>query len=300
MRARAGRNSGRTRPLPDRSGSASHLNPKSMRNILSTNSLACLAHARRAALLALGLACTLAAHAATPAASATDDDNTEPRSGEYRVTVFPYHKITDTISGFGYLGYVTNPDKDYKTDYLGWGVSYMSSPTTQWWAGLVGTFTDNLSTADKLELRPFVGLKNLIPNSIKWNIYNYARWEYRSIQDRDTGNWDGYSRIRDRVGIEFPLASGEEAWKTGTWYGLADAEAMYRFDKHYIDPCRLRAGLAYIWSNRVRVELIYHMQWTRPGGGDLKYTDNIIRLNIKVALNKGMLQRMFDGGEPVD
>jgi hypothetical protein len=244
--------------------------------------------------LALGLLSTPAAHAQS---SSTDDASTEPRSGEYRVTVFPYHKITDTITGFGYLGYVANPDKDYTTDYLGWGASYTPSHTVQWWAGLVGTYTNNEATPDKLELRPFVGLKNLIPNKIKWNIYNYARWEYRAIQDRDTGDWARYSRFRNRFGIEFPLASDEQAWKPGTWYGLADAEVMYRFDKNWVDPCRLRAGIAYIISNRVRAEFIYHMQWTRPGGGSLTYTDNIYRLNIKVAMTKGrLLDRLINPG----
>jgi hypothetical protein len=255
---------------------------------------------RHMGLAALGLAFCLAAPSTRAQSGTTDDENAEPRSGEYRVTVFPYHKITDTLTGFGYLGYVTNPDKNYKTDYLGWGVSYTPSPSVQWWGGLVGTYTNNEAGADKLELRPFVGLKNFIPNKIKWNIYNYARWEYRAIQDRDTDDWTRYSRLRDRFGVEFPLASGEQAWKPKTWYGLADVEAMFRFDRHQLDPFRLRAGIAYIVSNRVRVELIYHMQWTRPGGGDLHYTDNIFRLNIKVALNKGVIQRVFDGGEAID
>jgi hypothetical protein len=59
----------------------------------------------------------------------------------------------------------------------------------------------------------------------------------------------------------------------------------------------LRVGFAYIATNRVRVEFIYHMQWTRPSGSTgLEYTDNIYRFNVKVALNRGMLQRVFDGG----
>jgi len=245
---------------------------------------------------ALGLTLAIAPHGSA-ATSAADDANTEPRSGEYRVTVFPYHRINDEFTGFGYLGYVSNPDKDYQTAYLGYGASYTPSPTVQWWAGLVSTYTNNLASADKLELRPFVGLKNLIPNKIKWNIYNYARWEYRGIQDRTSGDWVRYSRFRDRFGVEFPLASGEQAWKPGTWYGLADAEVMYRFDKSQVDPCRLRAGIAYIFSNRVRAEFIYHAQWTRPGGGDLKFTDNIFRLNIKVAMTKGrLLDRLINPG----
>jgi len=237
--------------------------------------------------LTLGMVCAAAAHAAS---GATDDDNTEPRSGEYRVTVFPFHKITDTLTGFGYLGYVTNPDKHYRTGYLGWGATYTVNPHVQLWGGLIGTYTNNEESSDKLELRPFAGVKLFVPNGIKWNIYNFMRFEYRDIQDRDTGDWSGYSRIRDRIGVEFPLASAERAWQAKTWYGLADAELFYRFDRSQIDPARLRAGIAYIASNRVRVELIYHMQWTRPTGNDsLRFTDNIIRLNIKVGLTKGRL-----------
>jgi Protein of unknown function (DUF2490) len=243
----------------------------------------------------LALTCILTP-IARATSNATDDTNTEPRSGEYRVTLFPYHKISDTWTGFGYVGYVWNPDKQYHTDYLGWGANYAVSPTVQIWGGLIGTYTDNATNADKFELRPFVGVKNFFNNNYKWNIYNFARLEYREIQDRDTRDWTGYSRFRDRIGVEFPLTSADLAWKPKTWYGLADAEAFFRFDKDYVDPCRLRAGVGYIVSNRVRVELIYHLQWTRPNGGPLTYTDNIIRLNIKIALNRGVLQRVFDGG----
>jgi hypothetical protein len=32
----------------------------------------------------------------------------------------------------------------------------------------------------------------------------------------------------------------------------------------------------------------------------LEYTDNNCRLNIKIALNKGLMQRVFDGGDADD
>ena len=244
--------------------------------------------------LVLGVICALGARAQS---SALDDDSAEPRSGEYRLTLFPYHKISDTLTGFGYVGYVSNPDKNYTTDYLGWGVNWSYKPHIQVWTGLFGTYTNNEASADKLELRPFVGAKFFVPNEIKWNIYNFTRLEFRDIQDRDTGDWSSHFRLRTRFGAEFPLTSHDRAWQPKTWYGMADVEPFYRFDKGLVDPVRLRAGIAYIATNRVRVEFIYHMAWTRPpGSNSLEFTDNIYRLNIKVALNKGMLQRVFDGG----
>jgi len=247
---------------------------------------------------ALALTCALA-----PCATAAQTDNgyNDDRDGEYRLTLFPYHRITDNLTGFGYLGYVNNPDKEYQTAYLGYGGSYTFNPSFQLWAGLIGTYTDNQNSSDKLELRPFIGPKLLLPNKWKWNIYNWTRYEFRDIQDQTTHDWTGIHRIRSRFGVEFPLTSLEKAWQPKSWYGLADVEPFYRFDKETIDPFRVRCGIGYIVNNRVRIELIYHAQFTRPAGsGGLEFTDNIIRLNIKIALNRGLFQRVFDGGDAGD
>jgi hypothetical protein len=246
------------------------------------------------AILSLALGLTFASQSR----AAGDDDI----ANESRYTIFPYVTITDQLTGFGYLGYVLNDDKEYQTGYLGLGASYSFNKSVQLWGGLIGTYTYDENKADKLELRPFIGPKFFLPNDWKWNIYNFTRYEYRDIQDRDTDDWTGIHRLRSRFGVEIPLASGERAWQPKTWYALLDVEPFYRFDKGVIDPFRARAGIAYIVSDRMRMELIYHAQWTRPSGGSgLEFTDNIFRLNIKIALNgKGVLRRTFDGGDADD
>jgi hypothetical protein len=80
-----------------------------------------------------------------------------------------------------------------------------------------------------------------------------------------------------------------------------DVEPIYRFDKNWVDPLRVRGGLAYVLNDRVRVEFIYHAQFTRPAGSSgLEYTDNIFRLNIKIGLGQGLQQRAFSGGDADD
>jgi len=218
----------------------------------------------------------------------------EDTGNEYRFTIFPYHRITDKVTGFAYLGYVFNPEKDYQTYYLGWpAASYSPNHWLQIWGGLVGLYTNNESSSDKLELRPFVGAKLFLPNEAKWNIYNFTRYEYRAIRDHDTRDWNTIQRIRSRFGIEFPLTSRERAWKPGTFYGLADVEPYYRFDKGIVDLFRVRGGISYVLNDRIRFEFIYHAQFTRPtGSSGLEYTDNIFRLNIKIGLHKGILGRL--------
>ena len=68
----------------------------------------------------------------------------EDIGNEYRITLFPSHKVTDKIGGFGYLGYVWNPEKDYQTYYLGWPcATYTPKTWMQIWGGLIGAYTDN-------------------------------------------------------------------------------------------------------------------------------------------------------------
>jgi len=217
--------------------------------------------------------------------SAQDDPG-----NEYRITLFPSHRVSDEVTGFAYLGYVWNPEKNYKTYYLGWPAgTYSPYKWLQIWGGLVGLYTNNEFSSDKLELRPFTGAKVFLPNEMKWNIYNFTRYEYRAIQDRNTRDWNNHSRLRSRFGVELPLTSTEQAWQVGTFYGLADFEPYYRFDKGQVDPFRIRGGIGYVMNDHIRLEFIYHAQFTHPAGSDLKFTDNIFRLNIKLGLNKGII-----------
>lgn len=232
--------------------------------------------------------------AAAPAFAQEDDV-----ANEYRLTLFPNYPLGDRLTGFGYLGYVTNPDRDYKLYYLGWpGFAWTAKPRVlQIWAGLFGIYTDNGAKSDKLELRPFVGLKAFLPNDAKINLYNFSRYEYRATKDLDTHDWKYVNRFRTRIGAEIPLVSRERAWQHKTFYAIADAEAFYRFDRDTWDPVRLRAGLGYVLAGICRAELIYHAQFTRPtaeGQGPLEYTDNIFRLNIKIGLKHGVLPRLMD------
>ena len=222
---------------------------------------------------------------------AQDDDQ---RDGEYRLTLFPYHRVSDQLTGFGYLGYVNNPDKEYQTYYLGYGGTYAITKSFQFSAGLISTYTDNALSADKFELRPFAGIKLFLPNEMKWNIYNYTRYEYRNIEDLSTHDWNTIHRLRSRFGVEIPLTSREHAWQPKTWYALTDVEPFFRFDRDVVDPLRIRGGIGYVVSQHLSVEFIYHAQFTRPAGSSgLEFTDNIFRLNFKIGLNKGILGRIL-------
>lgn len=246
---------------------------------------------------ALILCVTLFSPAAANAQTTTSD---APVTDEYRVTIFPHHPIKGDLSGFGYLGWVTNPDADYKLYYGGFpGLIYTFSPWLQAWGGLLGIYTDNETAAngksDTMELRPFAGAKLFLPNSWKWNIYNFTRLEVRETYHHDTHAWTHAERLRMRFGVEIPLASRERAWQVKTFYLIANTEPMYRFDNDVIDPARVQAGLGWVMNDRIRPELLYYANWGRTGPDNaLTYNENIFRLNVKVGFNHGLLGRVWN------
>ena len=62
----------------------------------------------------------------------------EDIGNEYRITLFPSHRVTERIGGFGYLGYVWNPVKEYRTYYLGWPcATYTPKKWVQIWGGVL-------------------------------------------------------------------------------------------------------------------------------------------------------------------
>lgn len=224
-----------------------------------------------------------------------DDDQ---KNNEYQLNLNPHHSLTDQLDVFGDFGYREQPS-NYTKYRFGWpGLIYGPTRWLQLWGGLDSYYTDNYGSANTLELRPFAGVKLFVPNQAKIFLYNFTRYEYRAIENMETHDWDKYSRIRSRFGVQFPLTTRAKAWEPKTFYALTDVEPFYRFDKGEWDPVRVRGGIGYIVNDQIRAEIIYTAEFTRAAHDDpLDYTDNILQLNIKIALRKGLLERLFNPGD---
>jgi hypothetical protein len=218
------------------------------------------------------------------------------QANEFRFTLNPSHPIKGNLSGFGNFGYYYNLDKEYSKYHVGWpGLIYAVKPWVQLWGGLDNTYTNYIHKSGLLELRPFAGVKFFVPNRAKINVYNLTRYEYRMTEDLESGDWTYVSRIRSSFGVEIPFTSQQKAWQPNTFYGLGEVEPFYRFDKDVIDPLRFRGGVAYVLNDRIRLEFIYYAKLTHNDvSGALAHTDNIFRLNIKIGMSKGILQKVLE------
>jgi Protein of unknown function (DUF2490) len=235
--------------------------------------------------VALGLACASAARA-----------QNGDISDEYRLTLLTQHPISGDLTGFFELGGRWNPDVNYQTYVVGWpGLTYTATKWAQFAGGLRTFYTDNKNAANKLELRPFGGVKLFLPNGLNWNLYNYTRYEYRDMENLDTHTWTSYSRLRSQFAAEIPLTSREMAWAKGTWYGLVGVEPFYRFGWGGINQLQAGGGIGYIVHDKFRIELTCKTVLTQPNSGSgLQYTENVINLNFKIGLSQGILGRVLN------
>jgi hypothetical protein len=209
-------------------------------------------------------------------------------ANEYRITAFPSYRINEDWSGFGYLGWVNKPDADYVSYYLGKGLNYSPVPWLQIWSGLIAVYTNSTAQSNSLELRPFIGPKFVGANRNNWRYFNWTRYELRLTETLDSDEWKTVHRVRNQTRLEIPLGAADRAWTPKSWYLLGDVEPIYRSDTGQIDPLRVRVGLGRVANQRVLVELHYFTQFTHPDGRGLSYTDNIFRLNFKVAMSRGL------------
>jgi hypothetical protein len=237
--------------------------------------------------IALGLACAAAARA-----------QNGDVSDEYRLTVSPQHPISGDLTGFGELGLRWNPDKNYDAFTILYpGVTYAAAKWAQISGGLRTLYTHDEFTDSKLELRPFAGVKLFLPNGLKWNLYNYTRYEYRDMENLDTHVWTSYSRLRSLFSAEIPVTSRERAWEPGTIYAVVGVEPFYRFGWGGINQLQAGGGVGYVMHDRARVELTCLTQFTQPNSGaGLQYTENIFNLNFKIGLGEGILRRVLNPG----
>ena len=221
-----------------------------------------------------------------------------PVTNEYRVAVFPFHPITENLSGFGYLGYVNNPQSKYSNYHVGYpGFEYSLKPWFQIWGALIGNYVNNQGRKEDIfELRPFVGAKFELASKRKIAFFDLTRYEARNLYSHSTHDWSLENRIRSRLGAEIPLAPVASAWKPKTFYTLVDVEPFWTSGKG-LNMIRFRAGLGYIPNERLRVEFLYHTQWGQATGSDaLVYNQNIFRLNLKIGLKRSILSRVWNPG----
>ncbi len=186
-------------------------------------------------------------------------DAQEVINSEYRFTFVPTYPVSKNLFLTTYLGYVNNTGTKTRSYYIGAPliVTYKPYDFLELMGGAFLVVNKITNGTDNKEFRPLLGVKLILPNDHKLNIFNWTRYEYRSFSYDNKSLNNVKNRLRNRLAIEFPIS--KQAWQPNTWYGLSDFEFFYTFEKGYFDQFRQRFGAGYVVNKHLKGELIYHI-----------------------------------------
>jgi len=145
------------------------------------------------------------------------------------------------------------------------------------YAGAGFFFTNNLTESNRLEIRPFQGIKVTWPDRPKINISHYVRLEERF--DIETANWDNTFGLRLRYQAEMVL------FLKGEWLSFNDGvylpiglELFWNLigGKQFNDVVRITPGIGYEFSPSWKGELQIGYSYTRQTVEDVIGTNDIV------------------------
>ena len=238
-------------------------------------------HQKLTHIIALLMIVTTHAVAQNEAAAQSDT----PVTNEYRFTQTYSKPINDKFVLFIYAGYTKSPEKEYTSVYASPpNVIFIPKSWLEFYAAFIAVYTKNKNASHSWEFRPVLAVKVYLPNEKKWYIYSWTRYENRLILQDD--NLDSRPRLRNRFGIEAPLATKDKKWAPKTFYMLADIEPIWRLDQKRLEILRYRGALGYVFSKKLRAEFQYFGDLSPTKNAPLGYVNSIWRLNLKVLLPK--------------
>jgi hypothetical protein len=141
------------------------------------------------------------------------------------------------------------------------------------------------------EIRETLGARIYLTPNLRLNTRLLLRFEQRNQYDRELENWESSHRARIRFETIFPINTHSMNVEKDVIYSIADVEGFLVFDENlqerFANRYRIRAGLGYKVSNKLRFELIYTQQASRNtmDGGHTS-NDHIIRFRLKYFLVK--------------
>jgi hypothetical protein len=209
-------------------------------------------------------------------------NDTPPVTNEYRITQIYTKPINKRFVLFAYTGYTKSPEKEYTSVYASPpNVIYIAKPWLEFYGAFIAVYTKNNNASHTWEFRPVAAVKVYLPNKKQWFIYSWTRYENRFILQDD--NLQSIPRLRNRFGIEAPLAKKEKKWAPKTFYMLSDIEPIWRLDQKKLEILRFRGGLGYVFNKKYKAEFQYFGDLSPTKNARLGYVNSIWRLNIKVS-----------------
>ena len=167
-------------------------------------------------------------------------------------------------------------------------VGFRPSTLMDYRGGIGVFFTQNELTANQFEIRPWQGAKISWPNFKRFRFFNYFRLEERfSFRINQSQNF--VLKFRYKFGVKIPL--NNTVISVGTFYIPVSIELFMDLtlnnNEQTNDRTRIEVGLAYRWTAKTTVRLLYTTQsiFNNQGEGfdfnsGFSQIDNILRVTV--------------------
>ena len=114
---------------------------------------------------------------------------------EYRFDASVVHPLAKNLVSINGAGLVSSSDKHQNEYYISFpGFIYNPKKWLQFWIGFKDFFTNNWEAENTNEMRPYGGVKLLVPNSAKVHLFNFTQYEYRYIKKTNSKSVQEYGQ----------------------------------------------------------------------------------------------------------
>jgi hypothetical protein len=187
---------------------------------------------------------------------------------------------------YGIRGIISG--EDWQRAYINPSVVYNLNVNTVVRGGIRFIYTNEMTTSNTFELRPWQGIRFIWPRTKYLIISQYARLEQRFTFYTENSDFDFALRARYRIMAKTPNLRLEAIDQI--FYFFTSFEIFGNIGKAieetFVDRTRLTFGMGYFFSQPFRMEITYTFQGSRGGSEDgIKIGVHIIRLRLKYYIN---------------
>lgn len=202
-------------------------------------------------------------------------------------TIYDFNEEFTYDGNYGIRGLIS--DEEWSRYYIHPSLIYYYKINLRLRGGIRFIYTEEYSTVNSFEMRPWQGISLNWPQTSYFTINNYLRMEQRFTTYSDDNKSDFVVRFRYRIQAKTPtitiIAINQRI------YFLANYEIFLNIGEavaeKYINRRRISFGMGLYFSNSWWLELIYVLQGSRRNSEDgFKSNEHILRLRLRFKLNR--------------
>ena len=214
------------------------------------------------------------------------DDDTDFQTWMDFRTIYDINEKFTYDGDYGIQGVLSN--EDWRKYFINPSIIYYHKINLRYRGGFAIVFTEEYSTVNTFEIRPWQGISLNWPQTSYFNINNYFRLEERFTFYSNDQDPKFVFRLRYRIQAKTPtiriIAIDQRV------YFLANFEIFANIGEavaeKYVNRRRLSFGMGFYFSNSWWIELIYTRQGSQRNTEDgFSSIEHILRFRLRYKIN---------------